>query len=285
MNETATRATGLPADVRRANGLRAAALRVLQVAGQVFLYGWMPVLLVLLWWYVPHGTSVYFPALWVVLDDIKHTWIWHLAGQDLVPSVEVLVAGFAIAVAGGILLGLILRLIPFAYELTIPVVSFFRGLPAIALIPPLLLILGLGETFKVGIVVLGAIQPVLLNTLNGLHSMDQVQLDTAAAYRVRGWRKVVSVLLPGASPQIVAGCRTALQVSILLMVASEIIGSTQGIGFELVSAQQNFDGPGMWSGMLVLGLLGIVLNALFILAQRLVLSWYQGMRAREAQGG
>lgn len=265
--------------------MSATVLRVLRVVGRVCLYGWLPMLLVCGWWFIPHGTSVYFPSLWVVLDDIKHNWIWHLAGQDLLPSLEVLSLGYVIAVVGGIILGLALRLIPFAYELSIPVVSFFRGLPAIALIPPLLLIFGLGGTFKVGIVVLGAIQPVLLNTLNGLYSIDRVQIDTADVYRVRGWRRMLSVLLPGASPQIVAGCRTALQVSILLMVASEIIGSTQGIGFVLVSAEENFDGPGMWSGMLILGLLGIVLNALFVVAQRFVLGWHLGMRAREALDG
>lgn len=260
-------------------------LKVLRVGGRVCLYAWMPVLLICLWWFVPRGTSVYFPSLRVVLDDLGDKWVWHLAGEALVPSLEVVGLGFAIAVVGGIILGLALRLVPYAYELSIPVVSFFRGLPAIALIPPLLLIFGLGGTFKVGIVVLGAIQPVLLNTLNGLHSVDRVQIDTADAYRVRGWRRVLFVLLPGASPQIVAGCRTALQVSILLMVASEIIGSTEGIGFVLVSAQQDFDGPGMWAAMLVLGVIGVVLNVLFIFAQRFVLGWYLGMRAREARGG
>jgi ABC-type nitrate/sulfonate/bicarbonate transport system permease component len=259
--------------------------KVLRIVGRVCLYTWMPILLICLWWYVPPRKSVYLPSLPVVLDDLRDNWLWQQASEALVPSLEVVGLGFAIAVAGGIILGLVLRLIPFAYELSIPVVSFFRGLPAIALIPPLLLIFGLGATFKVGIVVLGAIQPVLLNTLNGLQSVDRVQLDTADAYRVGGWRRVVFVLLPGASPQIVAGCRTALQVSILLMVASEIIGSTEGIGFVLVSAQQDFDGPGMWAAMLVLGVVGVVLNVLFVLAQRLVLGWYVGMRAREARGG
>lgn len=254
---------------------------VLRGLGRVLLYGWLPALLVVLWWFVPPRRSIYFPALPVVLDDIRSKWIWHLASADLMPSIDVLLIGYAIAVAGGIALGLVLRLVPVLYDLSLPVVSFFRGLPAIALIPPLLLILGLGGTFKVGIVVLGAIQPVLLNTFNGLQSIDSVQADTARSFGLQGWRRIAKVMLPSAAPQIVAGARTALQVAILLMVASEIIGSTAGIGYVIVSAQQNFDGPGMWSGMVILGVLGVIANLLFVIAERFVLGWYFGMRARE----
>lgn len=256
-----------------------------RVPAKVLLYVWLPTLLIVLWWFLPPSHSIYFPALWVILDNIRHQWIWHLASTELVPTLKILAAGYAIAVGGGILLGLVLRLVPVLYELSLPLISFFRGLPAIALIPPLLLILGLGGTFKVGIVVLGAIQPVLLNTYNGLQSIDEVQAETARSYGVRGVRRILTVMLPAASPQIVAGARTALQASILLVIASEIVGSTAGVGYVIVNAQQSFDGPGMWGGMLILGVLGIVLNLLFVIAERVVLSWHFGMRATERRVG
>lgn len=258
---------------------------LLKVPGKVLLYVWLPTLLVVLWWFLPPSHSIYFPALWVLIDNIRHQWIWHLASTELVPTLKVLALGYVIAVSGGIVLGLVLRLVPVLYELSLPIISFFRGLPAIALIPPLLLILGLGGTFKVGIVVLGAVQPVLLNTYNGLQSIDEVQADTARAYGLSGQRRIFTVMLPAASPQIVAGARTALQASILLVVASEIVGSTAGVGYVIVNAQQSFDGPGMWGGMIILGVLGIVLNLLFVIAERWVLSWYFGMRRSEGRHG
>lgn len=258
---------------------------VFKVPAKVLLYLWLPTLLIVLWWFLPPSHSIYFPALWVLIDNIRHQWIWHLASTELVPTLKVLGLGYAIAVCGGIVLGLILRLVPVLYELSLPLISFFRGLPAIALIPPLLLILGLGATFKVGIVVLGAIQPVLLNTYNGLQSIDEVQAETARSYGLSGLRRIFAVMLPAASPQIVAGARTALQASILLVVASEIVGSTAGVGYVIVNAQQSFDGPGMWGGMIILGVLGIVLNLLFVIAERWVLSWYFGMRATEGRLG
>ena len=246
------------------------------------LYLWLPALLLVLWWYLPHGHSLYFPSLWVILDNFRQLWLFHLANVDLRPSIEHFFIGYPIAVVGGIALGVLLALVNPVYQLLLPIITFFRGLPSIALIPPLLLILGLGGTFKVGIIVLGAGQAVLLNTINGMRSIDEVQLETARAYGLTRWQRIFRVMLPGASPQIVAGCRTAVQAAVLLMVASEIIASTSGIGFEIVTAQQSFDGAGMWSGMLMLGIVGIILNLAFILCERRVLRWHNGMRAKEA---
>lgn len=245
------------------------------------LYVWLPALLIAAWWYIPHGVSIYFPALWAVLDTFRHQWVFAQVRPELVPSLEHLAAGYALALAIGLLLGFILSRSARLYRMATPVVSFFRGLPAIALIPPLVLVLGLGGTFKVGIIALGGMQPVLLNTISGLGSVDALQLDTAAVYRLTFWQRITRVMLPAASPQIVAGARQALQVSILLMVASEFIASTSGVGFELLQAQQQFDGPAMWASMVLLGIIGIVLNVLFVLSERVVLRWYLGMRALE----
>lgn len=255
-----------------------------RIVSQICHYGefcWLPVLLVALWWYVPRGTSIYFPALWVVIDSFRKLWLFQLIRPELVPSLSHFGAGYFIALAGGILIGSLLNMVPLLYGFALPIISFLRGLPSVALIPPLLLVLGIGATFKVGIIVLGAIQPVILNTFNGLQSIDAVHLDTARTYRLSRRRRIFQVMLPAAAPQIVAGARTALQAAILLMVASEIIASTSGIGFEITQAQQTFNGPAMWAGMLVLGFLGIVFNWIFILIERWILRWHIGMRAQE----
>jgi ABC-type nitrate/sulfonate/bicarbonate transport system permease component len=254
---------------------------ILKFIGHYATYGWLPLLLILLWWYLPNGPSIYFPSLWVVLDNFRQEWLFRLVPSELMPSLEHFAGGYAIAVVGGILIGLLLSLVPLLYGFALPIISFLRGLPSVALIPPLLLVLGIGATFKIGIIVLGAIQPVILNTFNGLQSVDPVQSDTAKVYGLSRSKRITKVLLPAAAPQIVAGARTALQAAILLLVASEIIASTAGVGFEIIQAQQTFNGPAMWSAMFLLGILGIVLNWLFILVERWVLRWYIGMRSLE----
>ena len=247
------------------------------------LYGWLPVLLGVLWWEIPSPTSLYFPPLWVIVDAFRKEWIGPQAQKDIVPSVEHMLAGFFLAVLGGVALALALAVVPGLYQLALPVITFFRGLPSPALIPPLLLVFGLGAGFKIGIIGLAAVWPVLLNAYDAFCSMDEVQRETAQTYQLSRWQRLTRVTLPAAAPRIAAGARTALQVSILVMVASEFIAANAGIGYAIYLAQVSFDTPGVWAGMLLLGALGVVLNALFILAERKVLAWHRGMRALEAQ--
>ncbi len=89
-------------------------------------------------------------------------------------------------------------------------------------------------------------------------------------------------MLPGAGPQIAAGLRNSLQVAILLMVVSEMVASTVGIGYFILNAQQDFESVDMWTGIIVLGILGSLLNFLFVVVERRVLRWYYGERAVQA---
>jgi sulfonate transport system permease protein len=251
------------------------------------LYIWMPVGLVLLWWYAPSPRSLYFPPLWVIIDAFGREWLGHGGQQitnDVVPSLWHVAAGYAIAVVAGVAIALLLSSVKILYDASLPLVTFFRGLPSPALIPALLLIFGLGGGFKVAIIAFGSMWPVLLNAYDGFQSINSVQVETARSYHVGRLRRIFMIQLPAASPQIMAGARVALQVAILLMVASEFLAATQGIGYAIQVAQVNFDTPGLWSGMLLLGVIGIVLNGLFVLAERGILYWHTGMTARQVRG-
>jgi ABC-type nitrate/sulfonate/bicarbonate transport system permease component len=94
---------------------------------------------------------------------------------------------------------------------------------------------------------------------------------------------VFRVVLPAAAPQIVAGLRNSLQVAIILMVVSEWVASSDGIGYYIVTAQQAFDYVGMWSGIIVLAIIGIIANLLFVAAENRALHWHYGARAVEGR--
>ena len=98
------------------------------------------------------------------------------------------------------------------------------------------------------------------------------------------WTRLTTVLLRGASPQIVAGARQALSIGIILMVISEMFAANNGLGFSIVQFQRSFAIPQMWTGILVLGVLGFVLSLLFRAAEHVVLRWYRGLR-RTQRGG
>jgi ABC-type nitrate/sulfonate/bicarbonate transport system permease component len=125
---------------------------------------------------------------------------------------------------------------------------------------------------------------VLLNTAEGVRAVDEVLADTCRSYGIRGTARVRHLVLRSASPQIVAGARQALSIGIILMVISEMFAASSGLGFTVVQFQRSFAIPEMWSGVLLLGLLGVAFSLAFRLAERRVLHWYHGLRAAERGG-
>jgi ABC-type nitrate/sulfonate/bicarbonate transport system permease component len=121
---------------------------------------------------------------------------------------------------------------------------------------------------------------MLLNTIEGVRSIDPVLKDTCRVYRIHGLRRLFSLTLPAAAPQIVTGMRTGLSIAIILMVISEMFASRNGMGFMIIQFQRTFSIPEMWSGILLLGLIGVLLSLLMRVVELWVLGWYERSRVR-----
>jgi ABC-type nitrate/sulfonate/bicarbonate transport system permease component len=178
-------------------------------------------------------------------------------------------------VAGGIALGLS----PVLRRATEPIVEFLRAIPAPALLPFALLVLGVGNGSKIFVIAFVCLWPVLLNAVDGVAGVDPTLVDTGRVYRIPGRDRLTHVVLPAAAPQIFAGMRTSLSLALILMVISEMVASSNGIGYFVLQSQRSFAIPEMWSGIILLGLLGYAFNAVFLLIERRVLAWYRGARA------
>ena len=111
-----------------------------------------------------------------------------------------------------------------------------------------------------------------------LRALEPVQADVCASYRIGGWTRLTRVVLPAASPQIVTGLRQALSIGIILMVISEMFAANSGLGFTIVQFQRSFAIPEMWTGIILLGVIGFVLSLLFRLVEHRSLAWYRGLR-------
>ncbi|MCU1618024.1 MAG: Nitrate transporter permease [Modestobacter sp.] len=239
----------------------------------------LPVVLVVAWWSASaSSTNYYWPPLKTILTTFGDVWFSDRLQVDVLPSVTRLVIGYAGAVVIGVGLGVALGSSRTLRRLTEPVLEFFRAIPPPVLIPVLFLFAGIGNTAKVIVIISGAVWPVLLNTVEGVRAVDEVLADTSRSYGITGPARLRRLVLPAASPQIVAGMRQALSISIILMVISEMFASTNGLGFAIVQFQRSFAIPEMWSGILLLGLLGFVLSLLFQLFERRSLRWYHGLR-------
>jgi ABC-type nitrate/sulfonate/bicarbonate transport system permease component len=236
--------------------------------------------LLAIWWLWSAGSeSFYFPPLADILSTFGETWVFERVGTDVAPSLARLGAGFAIAVVIGVGAGMVLGLSHTARRILGPIIEFLRAIPPPVLIPAGIVALGVGDLMKVVVIAMACVWPILLNAIDGVAGVETTLVETARSYGIRPLDRVRSVILPAALPQIFAGMRTSLSLAIIVMVVSEMMGSTNGIGFFILQSQRSFAIPEMWSGILLLGLLGYALNYGFTVVEGRVLRWHRGARA------
>lgn len=242
----------------------------------------LPALLLAAWWIASAtSTSFFFPPLSEIFSVFPDTWLGERLLGDVVPSLLRLFVGYGIALVVGVGLGLPIGLSSTLRYLTEPVFEFARAIPPPVLIPILGLIFGIGPSMKIFVIAFGCLWPVLLNTIDGVRGIDPVLLDTAKSYGIRPSTQLRTVILRGASPRIAAGARQALSLGIILMVVSEMFYSIDGLGYTIVQFQRGFDIPQMWTGIILLGIIGILLATIFRFIERRVLAWYYGFRQSE----
>ncbi|MEV7480036.1 ABC transporter permease [Streptomyces halstedii] len=245
----------------------------------------LPIVLFVLWWVLSaDSTSFYMPPLADILSEFRELWLGSAVGSDVVPSLTRLAIGFAVAVVGGVGLGVLLGSVEVLRRAFEPLLEFFRAVPAPVLVPVLMLFAGIGDTMKVLVIASGCIWPILLNSVEGVRSIDPVMLDVCRSYRVGGAARMRHLVLRSASPQIMAGIRQSLSIGLILVVISEMFAPTNGLGFSIVTFQRQFAIPEMWSGIVLLGLIGFVLAMIFAVIERRVLRWYFGLRDARKKG-
>jgi ABC-type nitrate/sulfonate/bicarbonate transport system permease component len=141
-------------------------------------------------------------------------------------------------------------------------------------VPAAILILGLGDASRIAVIAFGLCFPILVNTAEGVRGIPLEVRDTASMLHVGRVERALRIYLPAALPSIMAGLRIAVSLGLVLVIVSEFVGEQNGIGYYLVIKQSEFDFPALYAGILFLGLLGYVLNRLFLLVERRVLAWH-----------
>lgn len=259
-------------------------MRTASRAGNVLVQFLLPVAMLLAYGvWSSQADSFYFPTLPEIATTFADTWLFERVPVDLLPSVARLAAGYSLAVVIGVVAGIALGLSRRARLASEPVVEFLRALPAPALIPFALLLFGTGTNSKVFIIALGTVWPILLNTIDGVRGLESQQLDMARSYRIPPRSTLLHIVLPAASPRIFAGMRTSLSIGIILMVISEMVASANGLGYFILQSQRGFEIPEMWTGIVVIGVLGYILNWLFLRVEARVLFWHRGARGLLAE--
>ena len=241
-------------------------IRVVTVV--VVILGW--------WWATRAADSLWFPTPGRIFAAVWSDWIVDIGtawSDNLRPSLERLLLGYVLAAVVSIALGAAIGRSRAVGELVEPIVHFVRAIPPPALLPLFIVLLGIGTAQKVALIATGVFPPILLNTIDGVRTVDPQLLDTARTFHVGRVRRLTHVILPAAAPKIFTGLRISMSIAVILMVISELFAATDGLGFRILQEQRNFRFVELWAGLVVLSAVGVLLNALLALVERRVLRW------------
>ena len=201
-------------------------------------------------------------SFWIDVGYTLRGWAFGLGGAAL------------IAVPLGLLIGSVTPL----YYSTRLVVEFLRPVPSVALVPAIVLLLGVGFEAKVFLAVFGSVWPLFVNTISGVRGIDRIKLETARCFRLSKFRLVTSVVFPATLPFILAGARISSAVALILSVTAELIIGMPGLGRSISLTQAGGAVAEMYALIVATGLLGIAINIVFQALERRALHWHDGFR-------
>ena len=238
----------------------------------------LPVLILVLWEIGGRvSSSIYLPPLSKVMTVFAQDWLFDHTVSDLLPSLQRFAIGYLVGALLGIVIGLSIGTSRRVAEYTGPTLEFMRSLPAVAVMPVAVLLFGLGDGMRISIIAFGVLFPVLVNTVSGVRSCSQERIDVARSYGLSRPAIIRRVILPSAVPMISAGLRIGLPIALIMMVVSELIGGQNGIGFYLTQAQSVFNIAGMFTALIILGVVGNVINTVYTRIEARQLHWAKNL--------
>ncbi|WP_026531414.1 ABC transporter permease [Arthrobacter sp. H41] len=188
--------------------------------------------------------------------------------QDLVPSLLSILVAFIFAVVSGVLIGLLVWRFDWARKTLDPWLATYYAIPTFALYPLLVALLGIGFVPIVLLATLFAVVAMISSTVDGLDGIPRSVLRLAAVLQLDPFQRTFKVLLPAALPQISVGLRLALSYSLIMVLASEFVLSTSGLGHFISNAYNDFAITDMYAGVLLVFVLALGLNFAFAAALR-----------------
>jgi len=232
----------------------------------------------LVWlWYSVTARQIFPPELLVPPLRVAQSF-WELLQTDelrmhLTISLQRLATGVSIGAAAGLVFGVLMAVFATFESYTRPLFNLMRHVPAVALIPVFILMFGIGETFKVLIIVKAAFFPIALAAYQGVKNLPAQYLDVARVYRLPRLTLFRRVLLPSALPELVTGIRLALGRSWGTLVVAELLAAESGIGQMIQFAREMFRMDVVMVGVVIIGLVGFTLDRTIKLAERRVMHW------------
>jgi sulfonate transport system permease protein len=218
-------------------------------------------------------SSAIFPPPSATLAAFASGFITGAFWAPLAATVAHMLAGWGGACVLGVALGALVGTTSFGRAYVAPTLEFLRPLPASAVAPVGLLLIGRNDAMIVAVILFGSIWPVLLGSVHGFASIEPRLREVSRILRLRPLQAFSAIAIPSALPEIIAGARISIALALILAVVAEILASTGGLGDQLNRAERSYQTPALYAGSLVIGLLGVITNSCLERLEAYVLRW------------
>jgi NitT/TauT family transport system permease protein len=195
--------------------------------------------------------------------------------SDILASLGRVLAGFVLGVVLAVPVGFLMGWYPIARGLLEPWVQFFRTLPPLAILPLVIVLMGIEETPKIFVIFVASFLSCVIATFQGVVSTDKTLINAARVLGAKDGTLFARVVVPASTPFILVGMRVGLGASWSTLVAAELIAAQQGLGYRIQNAETYYDLPTIFVGIITIGLLGMLMDGLILFAQRRVTRWQE----------
>jgi NitT/TauT family transport system permease protein len=196
-------------------------------------------------------------------------------GTDVLASLTRVLAGFALGTAVAIPVGFLMGWYAIGRALVEPWIQFFRTIPPLAIIPLAIVLMGIGEAPKIFVIFLAAFLACVISTFQGVVDVDRTLINAARVLGTKDAGIFARVVVPASTPFILVGMRVGLGSSWATLVAAELIAAQEGLGFRMQNAQLFYDLPTIFVGLISIGILGLLMDRILLLAERRLTGWQE----------
>lgn len=226
------------------------------------------------WWALANA-GLQFPTPLAVLEKGIALWKAGILQQDIIASLTRVIAGFSLGTAAAIPAGFLMGWYVVARGLFEPWIQFFRTIPPLALLPLVIVLMGIGETPKIFVIFLAAFLGCVISTFQGVVNVDNTLINASRVLGAKDGTIFARVVVPASTPFILVGMRVGLGSAWATLVASELLAAQAGLGYRMQNAQLYYDLATIFVSIVIIGVLGLVMDRLLLLAEKKLTGWQE----------
>jgi NitT/TauT family transport system permease protein len=226
-------------------------------------------------WWILALNGFQFPTPPEVVTKAVQLWQAGILQQDILASLARVLTGFLLGSAAAIPVGFLMGWYTVARGLFEPWIQFFRTIPPLALLPLVLVLLGIGEIPKVFVIFLAAFLACVISTYQGVVNVDRTMINAARVLGAKDGTIFLKVVVPASTPFILVGMRVGLGSAWATLVAAELLAAQAGLGYRMQQAQLYYDLATIFVGIVIIGILGLVMDRLLLFAETKLTGWQE----------